>query len=50
MTLHASKGLEFPVVFIAGLEEELLPHALAMRDSRGRGPASRRSGGSSTWA
>jgi len=33
MTLHSSKGLEFPVVFIAGLEEELLPHALAMRDA-----------------
>jgi len=37
MTLHSSKGLEFPVVFIAGLEEGLLPHVLALEDDSERG-------------
>jgi DNA helicase-2/ATP-dependent DNA helicase PcrA len=32
MTLHAAKGLEYPAVFIAGLEEELLPHFRAISD------------------
>ncbi len=32
MSLHAAKGLEFPVVFIAGCEEGLLPYTPANRD------------------
>lgn len=32
MTIHASKGLEFPVVFIAGAEEGIIPHARAVEE------------------
>lgn len=33
MTLHAAKGLEFPVVFVAGCEESLIPYELAGREA-----------------
>jgi DNA helicase-2/ATP-dependent DNA helicase PcrA len=34
ITVHAAKGLEFPVVFIAGLEEGLFPHSRALDDEK----------------
>jgi len=35
MTIHCAKGLEFPVVFISGLEEGLFPHSRSLDDAYG---------------
>ena len=32
MTLHSAKGLEFPLVFMTGMEERLFPHVRALED------------------
>ncbi|MFI3258394.1 MAG: 3'-5' exonuclease, partial [Spirochaetales bacterium] len=42
MTIHASKGLEFPVVFIAGCEEGIIPHARSIEENEANREEERR--------
>jgi DNA helicase-2/ATP-dependent DNA helicase PcrA len=35
MTAHSAKGLEFPVVFVVGMEEGIFPHSASLRDEQG---------------
>ena len=35
MTVHTAKGLEYPVVFLVGMEEGIFPHSVSSRDESG---------------
>jgi DNA helicase-2/ATP-dependent DNA helicase PcrA len=42
MTVHAAKGLEFPVVFMAGMEESIFPHMASLSEGKGKVEEERR--------
>ncbi len=35
MTIHSAKGLEFKCVFLAGMEENIMPHAMSLQEEKG---------------
>ena len=35
MTMHSAKGLEFKVVFLAGMEENIMPHTMSLQEKNG---------------
>lgn len=37
MTIHASKGLEFPVVFVVGMSESIFPSAKSIEERKEKG-------------
>ena len=46
MSLHSAKGLEFPLVLLAGMEEGLFPHSRTLNQPN----ELKKSGGFATWA
>jgi len=42
MTIHSAKGLEFPTVFVAGVEQDIIPHARSLEENGGNVEEERR--------